>query len=435
METFEKLVLPISEQSIDLLKNVVFITDFILFSYIGILFGSLVFSQIYLRLAKTKKTGYYTHLAKYFIDMPTGSKSLFFVFGLIPLLVKLFGSLQLFPNVASDLTWLFLITIIVLICSVMLTYTFKHSFHINSIISFTGNDTENNDESDLYKNKTNELLTKSGRYSLIFMLLTIYMILLNQQILTGNIDSVVWPFSFFSIKVLIGVFGFIILSLALAASLYIYLTRNNEKNQDVQETRTYFLYFIIVSLLFNALILVFSIVFLSNHTISFAFIISLLVTLLLSFILCIKYYIALKNNSINNLAGNFILFIILMGIFVAKDHNQMNINSKYHTAYKIYNYSVWESETKKNAGLITGIMTGEEIFKAKCSACHTFEKQLVGPAYKTVLPKYAGNKEKLIAFISNPVKINPALPVMPPQGLKPEEVKNIAEYLLSTYKK
>jgi len=75
-------------------------------------------------------------------------------------------------------------------------------------------------------------------------------------------------------------------------------------------------------------------------------------------------------------------------------------------------------------------LTGEDIYNAKCSACHLFDQKKVGPAYQAVVPKYKENKAGLVAFILNPVKVDPAYPPMPSQGLKPSEADSIATYLL-----
>ena len=73
---------------------------------------------------------------------------------------------------------------------------------------------------------------------------------------------------------------------------------------------------------------------------------------------------------------------------------------------------------------------GEKIFTTKCSACHSFDKKVVGPAYNDVIPKYVADPDALKAFIRNPVKKNPAFPAMPGQGLTELEVQSVAQYLL-----
>jgi cytochrome c len=78
-------------------------------------------------------------------------------------------------------------------------------------------------------------------------------------------------------------------------------------------------------------------------------------------------------------------------------------------------------------------MTGEDIYNAKCSACHLFDQKKVGPPYNTVIPKYLGKKDQLIAFVLNPVKVDPAYPNMPNQGLRPAEADSIASFLLRKF--
>ncbi len=74
---------------------------------------------------------------------------------------------------------------------------------------------------------------------------------------------------------------------------------------------------------------------------------------------------------------------------------------------------------------------GEKIYAEKCSACHAFDRKVVGPAHKDVLPKYRGQSDKLQAFILAPQKVDPAFPAMPAQGLSRREVRAVADYLLT----
>lgn len=90
-----------------------------------------------------------------------------------------------------------------------------------------------------------------------------------------------------------------------------------------------------------------------------------------------------------------------------------------------------DEETLKTAlGVGVKPLTGEDIYNGKCSACHLFDQKKVGPAYKNVVTKYAGRKADLVRFILNPVKVDPAFPNMPSQGLKPAEADSIASFLM-----
>jgi cytochrome c2 len=73
---------------------------------------------------------------------------------------------------------------------------------------------------------------------------------------------------------------------------------------------------------------------------------------------------------------------------------------------------------------------GERVFKKRCSACHSFEKRVVGPPFLQVLPKYVGAKDELMAFIKNPRKINPGYPRMPQLRLREEEIRAVVTFLL-----
>lgn len=74
---------------------------------------------------------------------------------------------------------------------------------------------------------------------------------------------------------------------------------------------------------------------------------------------------------------------------------------------------------------------GEQVYTAKCTACHTWDAKVVGPPYDAVVPRYFGKEPDLVAFINAPVKINPAYPPMPAQGLTEQEVVSVARYLLA----
>jgi len=73
---------------------------------------------------------------------------------------------------------------------------------------------------------------------------------------------------------------------------------------------------------------------------------------------------------------------------------------------------------------------GEAIYKARCSSCHAFDRKIVGPPYREVVPKYAGDPDDLVAFILKPRRMNPAYPPMPSPGLRRPEAQSAAMYLL-----
>jgi cytochrome c len=99
------------------------------------------------------------------------------------------------------------------------------------------------------------------------------------------------------------------------------------------------------------------------------------------------------------------------------------------------------------AGLLTAApaFASADLAKAKnCLACHAVDKVLVGPAYKDVAAKYAGDKAAAASLAEGIVKgTGPAgkgwaaqkkasMPFMPPNAqVSPDDAKKLAEWILT----
>lgn len=93
-------------------------------------------------------------------------------------------------------------------------------------------------------------------------------------------------------------------------------------------------------------------------------------------------------------------------------------------------------------GCLLGLSTqahaleGEALFKSKpCVGCHTIDTKLVGPAFKEVSAKYAGQEgasDMLAGKIKNGSKgVWGNAAVMPPNMVTDEEAKTLAGWILS----
>jgi cytochrome c551/c552 len=78
---------------------------------------------------------------------------------------------------------------------------------------------------------------------------------------------------------------------------------------------------------------------------------------------------------------------------------------------------------------------GEKIFRERCTACHDFNKRILGPPFNSVIPKYRDDPEKMAGFILNPVKVNPDFPSMPNPGLSTWEAKSVVQFILGNENK
>ena len=133
--------------------------------------------------------------------------------------------------------------------------------------------------------------------------------------------------------------------------------------------------------------------------------------------------------------GSFIFFILIFAwiSFIINDQKAMTNATESHSLVLSNQYNNILAELK-GGGEIAAI-NGKELYDVRCASCHKFDQKLVGPPHFEVLPKYVGNEAQLVAFIRNPIKIDPAYPPMPNPGLKPQEADAVAKYLLDEFAK
>lgn len=78
---------------------------------------------------------------------------------------------------------------------------------------------------------------------------------------------------------------------------------------------------------------------------------------------------------------------------------------------------------------------GEALFKSKpCAACHSIDTKVVGPAFKDVAAKYAGQEgaaDLLAGHIKNGHVGTWGQIPMPPNPVTEEEAKTLANWVLS----
>ncbi len=87
------------------------------------------------------------------------------------------------------------------------------------------------------------------------------------------------------------------------------------------------------------------------------------------------------------------------------------------------------AQFKEEPQVETKTATGKELFMDYCSACHAFDKKVIGPPLSYAIEKYKDNKEAMEEFMKNPVKVNPEYPEMPKLELPEEDIQKIIEYI------
>ncbi len=136
------------------------------------------------------------------------------------------------------------------------------------------------------------------------------------------------------------------------------------------------------------------------------------------------------------IAASLLLALLLFGLVIGKDH-ALHANASLETnallhyeAQKVRREIVNQRQEIYAKNMVIDPAVGEQIFTERCTACHSFEKQILGPPFNTVLPKYFGKADTLEAFLKRPSKVDPNYPSMPNPGLTTIQVKSTVKYLM-----
>ncbi|MBU2493010.1 MAG: hypothetical protein KJ571_10340 [Bacteroidetes bacterium] len=439
MDFLENAVLPQSAHHMVLLKYLLALTFLIVLPYFTLLIGSSLLSVYYNSKSKRSDNTYYSKFSKQLIDLVTFNKSMSFGFGVVPILSAIFCYAQLLHMTDSGVPQNIFISLIFFLTGIVLIYTYKYSSHINDIL---GKIKDSDEESDIYKLKAVKLLNKTGKYGLVLLLVSAYLFIGSIEL---AIDSSRWGEDssllgiILSINTLTYFLYFIAASISVTSAvlLYFYFRPNYDWQENDPNYKSFVKKFaltrgLIATLILPALIVlnVFVTPAVALNGIVFG---SIVIILFIVLLIANLFYLMLKESNTKFSSSVIYLFVILFTFLVIKEQAAFSTSTQNQFQKLSANYEEYRVKLNEELGIETVAVSGEDIFNGRCSACHKFDVKLVGPPYNSVLSKYVGKQDELAKFVLNPVKINPDYPVMPNQGLKPNEAKAIAEYILKVY--
>lgn len=447
MDFIDNLVLPQSAHHMVLLKYLLVLTYILLIPYLSLLFGSLTLSIYFERKQDQIQTNSYYRFAKELIDQITFNKSVSFALGVVPMLSAAFCYAQLLHLTGLNVPEYIIISVLLLVLSLILIYTYKYTFHLKDIFSFASekgkHENEIPGELTSYQIKTSHLHTKSGLYGLILLTVTIYLFVAAVQ-LAG--DSASWSTDnsffglIFSLKAFVYFLQFIVASFAITSALILY--KYFKIDSEVSAEKDYLELVKRISLKLGAvatfvlpLLIILNVMVKPLESFSYDVFGYALLALIVVLCIVVLFYVMLKESSAKFASLLIYLFVLLFAFLIIKDQYAFDTSTKKQFAILAANYEDYQKKVKEEFGLVTEVINGADIYNGKCIACHQFDRKLVGPAYKEVLPKYEGKRDALVQFVLNPVKVNPEYPPMPNQGLKPKEAEAVVDYLISTYVK
>lgn len=440
MDFLKQLALPQSAAQIEVLHFVMNFVQILFLTFASYLFGALALSLYYGRKGRKKNDINALHFAKDVIDHVLPNKSILFLFGVVPYITLVFAYAQLLQGTdsisVSVLTW----GLFFFIAGSAFASSYNSAFKLSSVLETIK---QGNDEVSVFRTELSEQKRTSGKYALMFLFVGIFFLfagttLASEPAQWSSVTTVVELA--FSLAVFVKFLQFILLSLAVATVGTLFFTfsweggRKNIAPDYAAFVKSATLPTALISILILPVFLVLSVVVSPVAGLSGFVFIASVIGIFFLFLTSHYVYAMMKSFESKYAALAFYVLVFSVVSIVLADTNTFTGATKKHSSFLAYQYDKHHEELLAAMGISLKVITGEEIFTAKCSACHEFGMKKVGPAYKDVLPKYENDRAKLLSFVLNPQKMDPAFPPMPNQGLKPAEADSIAAYIMRMYK-
>lgn len=444
MEFLNNFVLPQSAEHIELLHYMLLIVLFLFIPFISIVFGGILLSLFYKRKGEKKSNSFYLRLSKDITDITTVNKSAGFIFGVIPILTAILIYAQLLHN--SQITNLnhLGLSFILIIISLVFIYSYRYSLSFNRIFNFLP-DKEISDQNVLedvnrLKDESKSISRRAGSFGLVFLFIGIWFFITALTIpsVYSNWTSESFIGGLFCWEVFSRLIYFISIALTLAGGmvLFIFLIDEKKKLSKDEEYSNFLkqkvLRVTFLSAIFIPIFSLLSLFGLPQSALTGPVFTYAIISLVLLFLGYHFFYLLTKEIKRTTAALLFFTLIFSVAAFIISDQKAMATSTQVHSAVLSSEFNKYLAELKNEGNKVS--INGEEIYKVKCASCHKWDEKLVGPPHHQVLPKYAGKEAQLVAFIRNPMKVDPAYPPMPNPGLKPNEAQAVAKYLLDTYK-
>ncbi len=446
MDVLKSIALPASTEHFRLLLLILNLIYVVFLPYLGFLLGTSLLSVWYDRKGRTTGTTIHVRLAKELMDVAMYNKSVVTFLGIIPGLALVFVYAQLLQQTQAISVSLMGYGFLFLLAASILLYTYKFTFRLESVyvrvaeaLRREGNAGGPAGEIAVYRETNTRTHVRAGNNGAILLLIASFLCIgavgvtidANEWAQTENVFDV-----FASPAILMRFFQFLAISFGATGIgiLFFFFCRQEETPDAAGEyarlVRRVGLRTAIISLLLQPVFLVLTILLLPQGVLSGS-LYGLAGMSLGLFFLAAHFVYAFSRESRPGYAA-YAFYTVGCALLLLFTADQIAVsNATKEEAVKVA--MVYDRETEElrtRLGVVMVSLSGEDIYNAKCSACHLFDQKKIGPPYNTVIPKYAGKKDQLVAFILNPAKVDPAYPNMPNQGLKPGEADSIATFLL-----
>ncbi|MGB8316701.1 MAG: c-type cytochrome [Ignavibacteriaceae bacterium] len=447
MDFFNSLVIPQSADHIKLLHYMLILILFLFIPFISIIFGGTILSLFYRRRGYKNNNGLCLRFSKDIAELSTVNKSLGIILGIVPMFTAILIFVQLLhaadTSVSSYLSWSFILSAI----GIILIYAYRYSLSFNTIFDslkeFAPKNEEVYDEFRKFRKGSIDVSNKTGLFGIVLLFIGLWFFTAGVTFATYPNDWVNTTFigNLFSWKVLVRFISFIIGSFGITGGLLFFRFffweggRKHIEDNYKEFVRKTALKVTFASMILLPVFLLLDVIMLPGIAVSFGVFNYSLAAILLIFLVLHLLYSMVKYSNTRFSGSIFFVILLIVLSSTVKDELAMSNATQIQSLRLADKFETYMNGLKGVSTTAVAVRTGEQIYQTVCSACHSFDKVVVGPAYNDVLPQFEGKKDALVAFIRNPVKVLPNFPPMPNPGLSLAEAKNIADYEMITHMK
>ena len=445
MNLLDKLVIPLSPEHITLLHYLSMLIFFLFVPFICIVLGGTLLSLIYKRKGIKENNSLYLRFAKDIIETVTINKSMGVMLGIVSLLTSILIYVQLFHSgnliTVNYLVWSFVFVTL----GIILIYTYRYSSSFselfNSIEDSKAADESIAGEIAKYRASTLKLSFNAGRFGLAFLFIGIWLFAAGVSLgflpsdWTGRgILSILFSWAVVSRYITILLSAAAFTGAAILFSFFYWEGGKQNLEEDYKNlVRRNGIILTAVPAIILPLFLLIDLTGLPGAALSSSVFTFFTLGVLLLFLGYHYLYLMYKDSSTNYSLHIFIVVLLTIFATIVADQTAMVNTNKKQTFILAQNFE--NVMAKLTANNTPQKISGKEIYTNICSACHSFDHKVVGPPYKQTLPKYHDDVDKLVKFILNPTQNNPGYPLMPNPGLKPDQAKAVATYILKEVRK
>ena len=444
MDVLNNIALPQSTEHFHLLLLVYNIVMVFLLPYLALVVGSIVAANVLDRRAARRKDALGGMLARRLAGIALPDRTTFVFLAVLPAAAVVFLFIQMFQGTTAIAAGMAALGTLLLIAGGVAAFMFKVTFTISDIVVLAGGRGEaaapppQPPDVGLFLAAARDTHRKAGTWSAWLLVIASFCFVGASTIgmNPGNWISIDGLFAFvFSLDVWVDLSVFAAAAAAMAGAGLLFSRFVWSRADETVQAEDDFLRTTAVRLA-TAGLLVLPLGMLANAALlpssALSGMVYVLVALAFGLIALGLHFLYAFVRSGQRIYISLLMVMIIgaLAFQVTKNQVALHIATADHAATLAGVYDRKTDELRTSLGVVAKQMTGEDIYNARCSACHLFDQKKVGPPYKEVIVKYAGRKPALIAFVLNPVKVNPAYPNMPAQGLRPSEADSIATYLL-----